>query len=36
VDIRELFVRSNELEERVVAHIGEGQWGLLMPREVTR
>jgi TnpA family transposase len=36
VDIRELFVMSNELEERVVAHIGEGQWGLLMPREVTR
>ena len=34
--IQELFIGSNEMEEKVVAQIGESQWGLMMPQKITR
>jgi hypothetical protein len=34
--IKELFITSNEAEQRVVAHIGDDQWSLMMPEKITR
>jgi hypothetical protein len=34
--ITELFITSNEAEQRVVAHIGDDQWSLMMPEKITR
>lgn len=34
--ITELFITSNEAEQRVVAQIGDDQWSLIMPEKITR
>jgi hypothetical protein len=34
--IRELFIASNEMEQEVVEQIGDDQWALMMPEQVTR
>jgi hypothetical protein len=34
--ITELFITSNEAEQRVVAQIGDDQWSLMMPEKITR
>jgi hypothetical protein len=34
--IKELFMTSNEAEQRVVAQIGDDQWSLMMPEKITR
>jgi hypothetical protein len=34
--IKELFIASNETEQRVVEQIAGDQWGLMMPERITR
>ncbi len=33
--IKDLFITSNEVEQRVVAQIGDDQWSLMMPEKIT-
>ncbi len=34
--IKELFITSNETEQKVVEHIADHQWELMMPEKITR
>ncbi len=34
--IKELYITSNETEQRVIAQIADDQWGLMMPEKITR
>lgn len=36
MNIRELFIASNETEQKVVEHIADDQWELMMPEKITR
>ena len=36
MNIRELFIASNETEQKVVEQIADDQWGLMMPEKITR
>ncbi len=34
--IQELFIASNETEQKVVEQIADDQWELMMPEQITR
>jgi hypothetical protein len=34
--IKELFITSNETEQKVVEQIADHQWELMMPEKITR
>ncbi len=33
--IKELYIASNKTEQKVVAHIADDQWSLVMPEKIT-
>jgi hypothetical protein len=33
--VKELYMQANEAEQKVVAHIADDQWGLVLPKEIT-
>ncbi len=35
MNIKELYVKANEAEQKVVAHIADDQWNLVMPQNIT-
>jgi hypothetical protein len=34
--IKELYITSNESEQKIIAQIADDQWGLMMPEKITR
>jgi hypothetical protein len=35
MNIKELYLQANQAEQQVVAHIGDNQWNLVMPQNIT-